>query len=187
MPLSSLPVLIDPIIVLRLLHHWILSQKIGHIHPPTRHYSHHLQQQQQQQVVAGTSAVITTPTAAHVAAPATSSAATKSCAKSAIGSTTTTTTTTTTATTATIGQTTTTALAFIRSKTAHHKRPIVRRELSLPADERVISRLEAQLLPHVIKQKSNSLTFKIENIICCLLLNRCVYNCIVSGGHFVRR
>jgi hypothetical protein len=30
-------------------------------------------------------------------------------------------------------------------------RPVlVRRELSLPADERVISRLEAQLLPHVI-------------------------------------
>jgi hypothetical protein len=44
-------------------------------------------------------------------------------------------------------QKTTTAAAATTSQ----KRPVlVRRELSLPADERVISRLEAQLLPHVI-------------------------------------
>ncbi|KAI9566032.1 hypothetical protein GHT06_009831 [Daphnia sinensis] len=72
MTLNSLPVLIDPIIVLRLLHHWILSRKIVHqIH------------QQQRQPKAATRPVL------------------------------------------------------------------VRRELSLPADERIISRLEAQLLPHV--------------------------------------
>lgn len=84
MTLNSLPVLIDPIIVLRLLHHWILSRKVVHQVQPSK------QQQQQQK--------------------------------------------------------TTTAAA-----TTSQKRPVlVRRELSLPADERVISRLEAQLLPHVI-------------------------------------
>lgn len=82
MTLNSLPVLIDPIIVLRLLHHWILSRKVVHQVQPSK--------QQQQK--------------------------------------------------------TTTAAA-----TTSQKRPVlVRRELSLPADERVISRLEAQLLPHVI-------------------------------------
>lgn len=80
MTLNSLPVLIDPIIVLRLLHHWILSRKVVHQVQPSKQ-----QQQQQQQKTA-----------------------------------------------------------------AAGKRPVlVRRELSLPADERVISRLEAQLLPHV--------------------------------------
>lgn len=80
MTLNSLPVLIDPIIVLRLLHHWILSRKIVH----QIHQIH----QQQRQPKAATSAT----------------------------------------------------------------RPVlVRRELSLPADERIISRLEAQLLPHVIR------------------------------------
>lgn len=73
MSLNSLPVLIDPIIVLRLLHHWILSRKI----------IHQIHQQQRQQKAANTRPVL------------------------------------------------------------------VRRELSLPADERIISRLEAQLLPHV--------------------------------------
>jgi hypothetical protein len=83
MTLNSLPVLIDPIIVLRLLHHWILSRKVVHQVQPSK--------QQQQK--------------------------------------------------------TTTAAAATTSQ----KRPVlVRRELSLPADERVISRLEAQLLPHVI-------------------------------------
>ena len=82
MTLNSLPVLIDPIIVLRLLHHWILSRKITHQVPPSK--------QQQQQAKTTTTAVV-------------------------------------------------------------KSRPVlVRRELSLPADERVISRLEAQLLPHVI-------------------------------------
>lgn len=72
-PLSSLPVLIDPVIILRLLHHWILSRKIS--------------------------------------------------------------------------------LAPVQSKgkasSYRGRRPVVRRELSLPADERAITQLEAQLLPHV--------------------------------------
>lgn len=78
MPLYSLPVLIDPLIVLRLLHHWILSRKVG-------------------------------------------SASAQPKGKGAPPS----------------------------SSSTRSRRPAVRRELSLPADERAITQLEAQLLPHV--------------------------------------
>lgn len=101
LPLSSLPVLIDPIIVLRLLHHWILSRKIGH--PPSRHH--------QQQQIASTTTISSTPAGLPVLPTKRKS-----------------------------------------SHQPYQKRPAVRRELSLPADERVISQLEAQLLPHVTFQ-----------------------------------
>ena len=98
MPLSSLPVLIDPIIVLRLLHHWILSRKI--VLPST-----------------------TTTTTGGGGGGARQTSVVKS--------------------------------NKVSSSPRHRPtaRPAVRRELSLPADERVISRLEAQLLPHVIQLK----------------------------------
>ena len=44
MPLISVPVLLDPIITLRLLHHWILSRKIS-----IQQQQQQVQQQQQQQ------------------------------------------------------------------------------------------------------------------------------------------
>ena len=79
-PLCSLPVLIDPLIVLRLLHHWILSRKASANQPKGKGGAHQ----------------------------------------------------------------------------CRSRRPPVRRELSLPADERAITQLEAQLLPHVSSPRPRS-------------------------------
>lgn len=79
-PLVSLPVLVDPLVILRLLHHWIISRKF--IAPSTGYLLHPSQQ--------------TTERRDSV------------------------------------------------------RRPAVRRELSLPVDERaIVSQLEAQLVPQV--------------------------------------
>lgn len=89
MPLVGLPVLIDPIITLRLLHHWIISRKFS---PPATH------------------------PAPGAAEPRDSDADTER----------------------------------REARRASVRRPTVRRELSLPADERaIVSQLEAQLVPQV--------------------------------------